>query len=180
MILYKRVRDISDFIMIEIITTSLFVLSSVYGAPIVASADTISTTTTPLVTVNKQEITIEKRFLTEKQLELEKKAKEYFKDDPILVKIAGCESQFRQYDANGDTLKGKVNKGDLGLMQINKYYHADKADQLGFNLDNVEGNMAYAKYLYDREGSKPWNSSSKCWKQEVATGLGNQQLALNK
>jgi hypothetical protein len=166
--------------MIEIITTSLFVLSSVYGAPIVASADTVSATTTPWVTVNKQEITIKNRFLTEKQLELEKVAKEYFKDDPILVKIAGCESQFRQYDSKGATLKGKVNKGDLGLMQINKYYHADKADELGFDLDEVEGNMAYAKYLYDHEGSKPWNSSSKCWKQEIALEEGNVQLALNK
>lgn len=176
----EHIRDISDFIMIEIITTSLFVLSSVYGAPVLASADTISTTTAPLVTVNKQETTVKNRFLTQKQLELEKIAKEYFKDDPILVKIAGCESQFRQYDSKGDTLTGRVNKGDLGLMQINKYYHAEKAEELGFDLNHVEGNMAYAQYLYDREGSKPWNSSSKCWKKEMAIESGNAQLALNK
>ena len=154
--------------MIEIITTSLFVLTSIYGAPIVANADTTeSTTTAPFVTVNKKEITVKNRFLSKEQLELEEKAKVYFKEYPILVKIAACESQFRQYNSKGETLKGKVNKGDLGLMQINKYYHGEKAEELGLNLETIEGNMAYAKYLYEKEGSKPWLSSSKCWKGGV-------------
>ena len=177
MILYTRIRDISDFNMIEIITTSLFVLSSIYGAPTIASADTISTTTAPGATVSKEEMTIENKFPTKK--ELEQKARVYFKDYPILVKIAGCESQFRQYDAKGNILKGKVNKGDLGLMQINKYYHGTKADELGFDIETVEGNMAYAKYLYNREGTKPWDSSSKCWKQGIDQSP-NDQVALNK
>ena len=179
MLLYTGTRVISGFTMIEIITTSLFVLSSIYGAPMIASADTIiSTTTAPGVTINK-EISIDNRFLTEKQIELKKEATDYFKDYPILVKIAGCESQFRQYDSNGDTIKGKVNKGDLGLMQINKYYHEDKANELGFDLDTVEGNMAYAKYLYEKEGEKPWLSSSKCWKQGNEP-ISDNQVALNK
>ena len=165
--------------MIEIITASLFVLSSVYGAPTVANADTISTTTAPGATVNKQEITIDERFLTKKQLELEAKAKEYFKDDPILVKIAGCESHFRQYDSKGNVLRGKVNRGDLGLMQINKYYHGDKSDELGLDINTVEGNMAYAKYLYEKEGGKPWLSSSKCWKDGIET-VSDDQVALLK
>ncbi len=163
--------------MIEIITTSLFVFSSIYGAPI-ASADTIiSTTTAPGVTINKEEITTETKLLTRKQLE--QIAKVYFKDYPILVKIAGCESQFRQFDTNGNVLVGRVNKGDLGLMQINKYYHGVKSDELGFDIETVEGNMAYAKYLYEKEGEKPWLSSSKCWKQAPAQKLGDQ-VAMNK
>jgi len=48
-------------------------------------------------------------------------------------------------------------------MQINEYYHTDKAKKLGLNLRTVEGNLAYAKYLYDKEGTQPWISSSKCW-----------------
>ena len=170
-------RDISGFTMIELITTSLFVLSSIYGAPVVANADTISTTTAPGVTINKEDITIGNKLLTKKQLELEQKASIYFKDYPILVKIAGCESQFRQYDADGNILKGKVNKGDLGLMQINKYYHAEKADELGLDLGTVEGNMAYAKYLYEKEGEKPWLSSSKCWKDGIEP-VSDDQVAL--
>ncbi len=165
--------------MIELITTSLFVFSSIYGTPAIANADTISTTTAPSVTVNKEETTIENKLLTKKQLELKQKAQEYFKDYPILVKIAGCESKFRQYDSKGNVLKGQINKGDLGLMQINKYYHAEKAKKLEFDLETVEGNMAYAKYLYEKEGEKPWMSSSKCWKQDTASKIGDQ-VALNK
>ena len=179
MLLYRRVRDISDFNMIEIITTSLFVFSSIYGAP-TAYADTmVSTTTAPGVTINKEEKIIKNNLYTKKQLELKEKASVYFKDYPILVKIAGCESQFRQYDSEGKVLQGKVNKGDLGLMQINKYYHSEKSDELGFDIETVEGNMAYAKYLYEKEGEKPWLSSSKCWKQAPAQKLGDQ-VAMNK
>jgi len=85
----------------------------------------------------------------------------------VLVEIARCESQFRQFDSKGNVLKGKVNKGDLGLMQINKYYHADQAEALGHNLRTIEGNLAYAKHLYDKEGVKPWKSSSNCWKEAM-------------
>ncbi len=161
--------------MIEIITTSMFVISSIYGAP-TAYADTIvSTTTAPGVTVKKEEIIIDNKLPTRK--ELEQKAKVYFKDYPILVEIARCESEFRQYDSKGNVLKGRVNKSDLGLMQINNYYHGVKSDELGFDIETVEGNMAYAKYLYEKEGSKPWNSSSKCWK-EGADAILNGQVAL--
>lgn len=153
--------------MIEIITTSLFVLSSILGAPTAVSAETVSVPTVHGVIVNEDKITVKNRFLTKKQLELEQKAITYFEDYPILVKIAECESQFRQYDAQGNILKGKVNKGDLGLMQINKYYHEERANELGLDLETIEGNMAYAKYLYEKEGEKPWLSSSKCWKQGI-------------
>jgi ATP sulfurylase len=158
--------------MIELITTSIFVLTSVYGGPtITTDTGIVSTTTAPevYVTVNKQETN---KILTSK--ELEQKAKEYFKNDPILVDIARCESSFRQTDSKGNILRGKINKGDIGLMQINEYYHADKAKELKLNLHTVEGNMAYAKYLYDKEGVKPWISSSKCWND-----MGDQ-VALNR
>lgn len=156
--------------MIEIITTSFFVLSSIYGAPTAVFADTISTST-PVAPVTKVEEATS-TIPTRKQLEA--KAKAYFKDEPLLVDIARCESQFRQFDENGNVLLGKVNKGDLGLMQINKYYHAEKAKSLGLDLRTVEGNMAYAKYLYNREGVEPWMSSSACWKQAIKIVPVNQ------
>jgi hypothetical protein len=48
-------------------------------------------------------------------------------------------------------------------MQINEKYHAEKAVELGINIYTLEGNVEFAKYLYDTFGSKPWKSSSKCW-----------------
>ena len=165
MIIYRGIRGNSDFTMIELITTSIFVFSSIYGSPTaVSSTSTISTTTAPGASIRKEVIT--KANVPTKK-ELEQKAKVYFKDYPVLVEIARCESQFRQYDKNGNVLLGKVNKGDLGIMQINKYYHEDKATELGYDLNTVDGNLSYAKYLYEHEGDKPWVSSSKCWKQGI-------------
>lgn len=86
-----------------------------------------------------------------------------FADTPILISIAKCESQNRQYDKNGDVLRGIQNNLDVGVMQINEKYHLKESQKLGFDIYTIEGNTAYAKYLYDREGAKPWMSSSACW-----------------
>ena len=164
--------------MIELITTSMFVLSSIYGGPTITATgtDMVSTTSAPDVSAR-----IEGQATTSipTSKTLEREAKVYFKDDPILVDIAGCESKFRQLDSNGNILRGEINKGDIGIMQINEYYHADKAKTLGLDLKTAQGNMAYAKYLYDREGAQPWISSSKCWDQTANLKSGNQ-VAINK
>jgi len=94
---------------------------------------------------------------------VEASVREYFKDTPILAEIAKCESRFRQVDENGDVVRGEINRSDIGVMQINTYYHADTAKKLGLDLKTLGGNMAYAKYLYEKEGSTPWLSSSGCW-----------------
>ena len=162
--------------MIEIITTSFFVFSSIYGGPTAVITDNSSTSTDPMVSSRIEEKTTVE-IPTNKGLEA--KVKSYFKDDPILAEIARCESSFRQYGSNGDILRGQVNKGDVGLMQINEYYHADKAKTLGFDLETPIGNMAYAKYLYEHEGGQPWISSSNCWKTAIKSTL-ESQVALAK
>lgn len=176
MLVYIGIRDISGFNMIEIITTSVFVLTSIYGSPTANRVDNISTTTAPGASIRIEETTTT-NIPTSK--ELEAKAKEYFKNDPILVEIARCESSFRHLTEDGNVLRGKVNKGDVGLMQINEYYHADTAEKLGLDLETLEGNMAYAKYLYNREGGQPWKASSNCW-DKVAETTNPEQLALAK
>jgi len=149
--------------MIELLTTSVFVLSSIYGGNATTASVNMVATATVSTTTQVLEEKATSTIPTKK--EIEAKVKAYFKDDPILVDIARCESQFRQVDAKGNILRGTINKGDLGVMQINEYYHADKAAELGFDLKTVDGNLAYAKYLYNKEGVQPWISSSKCWDQ---------------
>ena len=163
--------------MIEIITTSVFVLSSIYGSPTATTVDNISTTTAPGASIRIEQTTTTK-IPTSK--ELEAKAREYFKNDPILVDIARCESSFRHLTEDGNVLRGKVNNGDVGLMQINEYYHAKTADKLGLDLETLEGNMAYAKYLYNREGGQPWKASSTCWNQAEKSITDSVQVALVK
>ncbi len=94
----------------------------------------------------------------------------YFSDEPILADIAACESRFRHFGRNGKPLKGEKNPYDLGVMQINTLYHGFKAEELGLNLKNIGDNMAYARYLYDKEGTQPWTSSERCWGKKLQTG----------
>ena len=89
--------------------------------------------------------------------------RQYFAHEPLLADIAWCESRMRQLDKNGEIFRGKVNRDDVGVMQINTKYHEKKANELGLDLYSLNGNLAYAQYLYDKEGSRPWLSSSPCW-----------------
>ena len=100
-----------------------------------------------------------KKSEIEKNITVEEYVRNYFSDIPIMVEIARCESRFRQHDKNGKVLRGKVNTLDRGVMQINEYYHNDEADKLGYDLLTIEGNTAYARYLYEKYGVKPWKSS---------------------
>jgi len=88
---------------------------------------------------------------------------DYFADTPILADIAGCESHYRQFDKSGNPLRGVQNRLDVGVMQINEFYHSEEALKLGIDIYSLDGNVAYARHLYKKSGAKPWMSSSPCW-----------------
>ena len=94
---------------------------------------------------------------------VEEYVREHFENYPVMAEVAGCESSFRQFGKNGDIIRGRVNDDDVGVMQINEYYHGDTSDRLGINLYTLEGNIDYATYLFEKEGTSPWLASSKCW-----------------
>jgi hypothetical protein len=87
----------------------------------------------------------------------------YFAETPALAEVARCESRFRQFGKDGNVLRGIVVNDDLGVMQINNYFHGKTAEKLGLDLHTLEGNLAYAKYLYEKQGLKPWSASAPCW-----------------
>lgn len=88
---------------------------------------------------------------------------EYFKDTPILADIARCESSMRQQGEDGEILRGEVDADDIGVMQINTRYHQETADELGIDIYSLNGNLEYAKYLYEKQGVRPWKASMPCW-----------------
>lgn len=96
--------------------------------------------------------------------------REYFSDIPVMVQIARCESTFRHTLADGSVLQGRVDPADTGVMQINKRYHEATATKLGLDLDTIEGNMAYARDLYEKQGTQPWSASAPCWSRTLAMG----------
>ncbi len=92
---------------------------------------------------------------------------EYFKNEPVMVDVARCESTFVHFTDSGTVLRGRVDNRDIGVMQINEYYHRKTAEKLGLDIETLEGNLAYAKYLYDKQGLQPWSASSKCWSKSL-------------
>lgn len=95
--------------------------------------------------------------------DVEAKVRAYFADAPIMQKIAYCESRFRQHDAAGNVLRGVVNSADVGVMQINEFYHLSTANKLGYDIETLEGNLDYGRYLYETQGTAPWIHSKPCW-----------------
>ncbi len=105
----------------------------------------------------------------------EKYVRQYFANAPIMIQVARCESHFRQLDSDGEIHRGVVNNADVCVMQINEFYHLDQAQKKNYNIYTLEGNVAYARDLYEREGTQPWSSSKPCWGK-----YENKDLAINK
>lgn len=73
-----------------------------------------------------------------------------------LKRIRWCESYDRHFLPDGSVIKGIQNPLDIGRYMINLHYHKARADALGIDLFNESGNEAYARILYNEQGSKPW------------------------
>lgn len=135
-------------------------MSSLYGA-----GQANATANAAMIPATKDNQSIE--YATEKEFTdskvVEKYVKKEYADEPLLIEIARCESTFRQYDKDGTVIRGKVNKNDVGIMQINEKYHGETASNHGYDIYTVKGNLDFAKYLYTKYGSSPWSASSKCW-----------------
>lgn len=122
-----------------------------------------------------------------KNYNLGAEVRKFVSDRPLMVEISRCESQFRQYEKDGSVLRGRVNNMDVGIFQINEYYHLERSKKLGIDIYSLEGNMAYAKRLYNEQGPTPWSSSAPCWSKTAAyknylAGLSSnpELLAINQ
>ncbi|MSU45037.1 MAG: hypothetical protein EXS47_00170 [Candidatus Zambryskibacteria bacterium] len=143
-------------------------LSSFTGVPTPATVTEVPKVPTQLIETKKTQQEIGIIMSTEEYV------REYFKDIPIMIQVARCESTFRQLRQNGEVNRGRVNKADVGVMQINEFYHLDTAEKNDFDIYTIKGNTAYARDLYMRQGTQPWSSSKPCWGK-----YENKELALN-
>lgn len=149
--------------MIELTTGVAFLMTSMYGVGNIPANNVNVQTLTSHSTGNTEAIvqSINKE-------ELIKYLKKNFADTPILVEVARCESEFRQFNSNGQVVRGRANKYDVGVMQINEKYHLETAKKMGIDIYTLEGNVAFAKYLHSKYGSDPWSASAPCWSKTVA------------
>lgn len=123
------------------------------------SSAPISTSTPKVVSVTKVETELIK---TTKDL-----VREEFSDIPIMVEIARCESQFTQFNKDGSVHRGRINPADVGIFQVNESYHLKESEKLNLDIHSVEGNLKYARHLYENEGVEPWSASSPCWGKRI-------------
>jgi len=130
------------------------IAAAVLTASIIGPAFTVSAATTKSTT----------EYLT--PTESEQKVREYFKDIPVMIEIARCESKFRQFTDNGNVLRSA---GMIGVFQFFESIHTTGAKALGFDLATLEGNLGYAKHIYEAQGTTPWSGSSYCWENSVST-----------
>lgn len=88
---------------------------------------------------------------------------------PALVKVCTCESSQgtgkpQQFNIKtGKVLHGVQNNLDIGMCQINAYYHEADAKKLGMDIYTKDGNIAFANHLYATQGLAPWVWSKSCW-----------------
>lgn len=141
--------------MLELFTMTFMLVGALYGDPQIPAAMASEQ-------VSSQKPVVEIRRVIAKTTE--EIVREYFAHSPALVEVARCESTFRHSNTEGKVIRGRYNRYDIGVMQINELYHADTAKELGLDLYDINGNLAYARWLYEREGLLPWKSSSKCWR----------------
>ena len=80
-----------------------------------------------------------------------------------MEKVAYCESTYMQFDSVGVVHRGIVNNKDVGIFQINEKYHLKRSQDLGMDIYSIEGNMEYARVLYEEQGLQPWSASKPCW-----------------
>ena len=114
---------------------------------------------TPIVYAREPEIIELKPVIVRAETQ-EEKIKRLI-DDEVLEKIAWCESHLQQFNADGTVLKSHYGTPDYGIFQINDV-HFEEAERLDMDVMTIEGNIAFGKYLYGREGARPWSASHEC------------------
>jgi hypothetical protein len=125
--------------------------SSVHAATattsfVIATTSATTSTTTLVSTANHDRAAVEQMV------------KAAFLDAPVMIEVAHCESNFRQFTDAGTVLRGGGSGGMIGVFQFYEAIHSASALRLGFDINTAEGNIGYAKHVYQREGAKPWAS----------------------
>ena len=149
------------FTMHKIITSGIllgFGLVVAGGLPVNAALATSTTTTVTTTQSTATTTVITSTTTLQNQVAVEKRVREYFIEAPVMIAIARCESNFRQFTDSGSLFRGGMGGGMVGVFQFYEKFHTATARALGFDLSTLEGNIGYAKHVYVAEGTTPWIS----------------------
>ncbi len=156
----------------EDLSTTTIEISSTTSIVISTTTPNISTTTDIISTTTSSVVATTTPFIKNihNAVEVEAKVRAEFPDSPIMTSVARCESKFRQYADSGNVFRGGYNNQMIGIFQIYESIHKSTALSLGFDINTVDGNIGYAKYIYGKSGTTPWISSFPCWNDKSTEG----------
>lgn len=86
-------------------------------------------------------------------------AKQHGIDPKTALAVSYCESRYYENATGTQAAVGK----DIGMFQINTYYHESKAQKMDLNIYEPRDNIEYAMWLMERQGLQPWSASKSCW-----------------
>lgn len=94
---------------------------------------------------------------------------DYFRDIPVMIAIASCESEFRQYKEDGQLLVNPSPKSTAsGVYQILYTTHKKSwSKSPETNITTLDGNLEFARKMYEESGTAPWKGSQDCWKGRI-------------
>jgi hypothetical protein len=79
------------------------------------------------------------------------------RDAFLMFTTCGKESSYHQFEGESTTpLHGKIDKDDTGICQINRRIWGKKAEELGFDIDTIDGNLEMALWIRNNEGIQSW------------------------
>ena len=90
-------------------------------------------------------------------------AEEYGVDLKLANAIISCESRYNENAIGTLAVVGE----DVGLWQINSYFHKQTALSMGLDIYKVEDNIKYGFYLLSTEGVRHWYPSKLCWSAKL-------------
>jgi hypothetical protein len=96
---------------------------------------------------------------------VKRRVHEYFADIPEMIDVCECESEFRQYREDGTLLvsrwinpktkrRGSSATGVCQITYMNHYAEWSKSPDT--DITTLEGNLAFARKLYERNGTRDW------------------------
>jgi len=133
------------------------------GSLLPASGTTTVLTTVKVPTPIEQQIGIVQEKITNVAIA-------YGYDPKLAIAIMKCEGEAYKTKGNNKNYDKQGNhwSTDIGLFQINNYYHDAAAKKLGIDIYTDQGNIVYAMYLMQHQGTKPWNASRQCWTKMIS------------
>jgi hypothetical protein len=103
---------------------------------------------------------------------IEEKVRAAFADAPDMAAVARCESGYRQFASDGAVLRGGPGGRYVGIFQIDEPLHSVRAAGMGLDILTVDGNIGFARVLYDESGIRPWRGCAPAAPSVAAGAAG--------